>query len=179
MFLSPPLLPALLLQPAAAADLPALETLINSAYRGETSRRGWTTEADLLDGTRTSEAELTVLLAKPNALIMTCKDAAGTLLGSVYLGTHRDHVYVGMLAVRPDQQGRGVGRQLLAAAEAHARQLERPALRMTVFSARPELLAFYERLGYRRTGETEAFAPEPHHGRPRQPLTLLWLEKKW
>jgi ribosomal protein S18 acetylase RimI-like enzyme len=165
------------LTPATVADIPALVTLVNSAYRGESSRQGWTTEADLLGGTRIDEASLRELLADPGAVVLKCLTADGALLGSVYLSQHDERLYLGMLTVRPDQQARGVGKHLLAAAEAHARQLGCRVLEITVLSARPELLAWYERHGYRRTGATEPFPEGPQYGIPREPLTLLVLEK--
>ena len=166
------------LLPATEADLPALVALVNGAYRGESSRQGWTTEADLLGGTRTDEATLRAVLGDPHSTILTCRDAAGgTLLGCFHLETRADYLDLHMLAVQPTQQARGVGKRLLAAAEAHARQLGRRICRMTVLDGRPELLAFYERRGYRRTGQTEPFPEGLQHGIPRQPLTLLVLEK--
>lgn len=169
--------PDLYLTPATAADLPALVALVNSAYRGETSRQGWTTEADLLGGTRTDEATLRAVLRDPHSTILTARAADGGLLGSFHLEGRGDCLELHMLAVRPDLQARGVGKRLLAAAEAHARALGCRTCRMTVLDGRPELLAFYERRGYRRTGETEPFPEGEQHGIPTRPLTLLVLTK--
>lgn len=166
------------LTPATEADLPALVALVNGAYRGETSRQGWTTEADLLGGTRTDAAELRAVLRDPASVMLTCRDpAGGALLGSFHLEARGQTLDLHMLAVRPDSQARGVGKRLLAAAEAHAQQLGCRACRMSVLDGRPELLAFYERRGYRRTGQTEPFPEGEQFGVPRRPLTLLVLEK--
>lgn len=163
---------------ASEADVPALVALVNSAYRGEASRQGWTTEADLLGGTRTDEATLRAVLRDPASVILTCRDPAdGTLLGSFHLEACGDFLDLHMLAVRPDQQARGVGKRLLAAAEEHARHLKSRFLRMTVLDGRPELLAYYERRGYRHTGATEPFPEGEAFGVPRQPLVLLVLAK--
>ena len=169
-----------LLTAATAADIPALVALINSAYRGDSSRQGWTTEADLLGGTRTDATSLRAQLENPAAVILKCENAAdGTLLGCVYLEEKPDQrLYVGMVTVRPDQQARGVGKLLLAAAEARARLVKSRFLQMTVLAARPELLAWYERHGYQRTGATEPFPEGEAFGVPRQPLVLLVLEKQ-
>ncbi|WP_375418332.1 GNAT family N-acetyltransferase [uncultured Hymenobacter sp.] len=170
--------PDLPLTPATEADLPALAALVNGAYRGETSRQGWTTEADLLGGTRTDEAELRAVLQDPHSTVLTCRDPAdGALLGCFHLEERGDILDLHMLAVQPDLQARGVGKRLLAAAEDHARALGCRTCRMSVLDGRPELLAFYERRGYRRTGETEPFPEGPPHGVPTRPLTLLVLEK--
>ena len=166
------------LLPATEADLPALVALVNGAYRGEGSRQGWTTEADLLGGTRTDEAALRAVLQDLASTILTCRNpAGGALLGCFHLEARGNSLDLHMLAVQPTRQARGVGKRLLAAAENHARQLGCRVLRMTVLDGRPELLAFYERRGYRRTGQTEPFPEGPPHGVPTRPLTLLVLEK--
>jgi ribosomal protein S18 acetylase RimI-like enzyme len=150
--------PAQPVAPATRADVAALVTLINGAYRGESSRRGWTTEEHLLDGQRTDAEAVTQLLAEPGRVILVLRDA-GALLGCVLLEMKADSVcYLGMLTVRPDLQARGLGRQLLEAAERHA-QLELGArqVEMTVIDSRTELIAWYERRGYRATGEYRPF----------------------
>lgn len=169
--------PTLRLAPATPADLPALEILVNQAYRGAASRQGWTTEADLLDGTRIDAAELRQLLHAPGATILTAHDEPGALVGCAYLQAQPPLLYLGMLSVRPTLQGQGVGKQLLQAAEAHARQHDCHQIKITVISDRAELLAWYERHGYQRTGATEPFPTDPRFGVPRKPLVLLVLEK--
>jgi len=152
---------------AEPADAQSLVRLINSAYRGESSRRGWTTEADLLDGRRTDAEDILNLIAAADSLILLCRQG-GELLGSVHLQYQDGQVQIGMLAVNPAQQGRGIGKRLLAAAESQARQswmVER--LLMAVIPCREELIAFYERRGYRRTGIKKDFPVNP----------ALWLPK--
>ena len=163
--------------PATPADVPALATLINRAYRGEASRQGWTTEADLLDGPRLDEATLHDMLVVPAAVLLKYSSATNDLIGCVYLHQQATRLYLGTLAVAPEAQAHGVGRQLLAAAEAYAQQQQCEVIKITVLSARPELLAWYERHGYQRTGTSEAFPDTEQFGRPRQPLTLLELVK--
>lgn len=169
--------PALTFRPATAADVPALAVLVNDAYRGEASRRAWTTEAHLLDGPRTDEAALHELLEAPGAAVLQGFDAAGALVGCVYLQARADGLYLGLLSVAPAAQARGAGRQLLAAADDWARQRRCRVVKITVLAARPELLAWYERRGYVRTGATEPFPDDSRFGRPRQPLALVVLEK--
>jgi GNAT superfamily N-acetyltransferase len=143
---------------AVDADIAEIVALVNGAYRGDSGRVGWTTEADLLDGQRTDAAEIGALISAPGNVILVLRAAAG-LIGSVHL-EHRapEACYLGMLTVRPQLQGGGVGRRLLAAAEAHARgQFGARFLEMTVIDLRSELIAWYERRGYTRTGEMRPF----------------------
>ena len=154
---------------ARAEDVAAVVALVESAYRGEASRAGWTTEADLLDGQRTDAAEVGALVAAADSRILLVDDGAG-LLGSVLLADRAETAYIGMLAVRPTAQGRGVGRALLAEAERVAREtLGHATARMTALEQRPELIAWYERRGYRRSGQREPFpAGDPRFGLPRR-----------
>lgn len=168
--------------PATAADLPAIADLVNSAYRGESSRQGWTTEADYLDGQRTDPATLAADLAEqPEAVLLTLRDQAdGLLLGSVWLEPAGPEVwYLGMLTVRPDLQDRKLGREMLAAAEAYATERGARRIRMTVVSIRDTLIAWYERRGYGATGETAPFPYEDRRfGDPRRDdLGFIVMEK--
>jgi ribosomal protein S18 acetylase RimI-like enzyme len=168
--------PSPTLRAATAADAPALADLINRAYRSAPTQAGWTTEGHLLEGPRIDEATLLELLAaQPAALLQA--ELGSELAGCVYLEPQGETLYLSLLAVAPEAQAHGLGRQLLAAAEAHARQAGCHRIRMSVLALRPELLAWYERQGYRRTGASEPFPATTRFGRPRQPLTLLTLEK--
>jgi N-acetylglutamate synthase-like GNAT family acetyltransferase len=140
------------IRPARRPDVPALVELVTSAYRGDASRAGWTTEADLIDGSRTDEAELTEILDD----LLVAEDETG-LVGCCAMVPRGDVGYFGTFAVRPTLQGGGVGSALLAAAEDWAAALGLPAVEMTVLSVRAELIAYYERRGYERTGETRPF----------------------
>lgn len=162
---------------ASLDDTSRLVRLVNSAYRGEASRQGWTTEAHLLDGQRIDEEGLRDMLAVPDAAMLLCLGENDELLGSFYAHPTGSKVYLGMLAVSPAYQAQGVGKFLIQAAEDYGRQHGCTTSKMTVISVRAELIAFYERLGYRQTGETEPFPTDPRYGIPKQPLTLLVLEK--
>ncbi|QJD80831.1 GNAT family N-acetyltransferase [Spirosoma rhododendri] len=161
---------------AASADVPELNQLVNSAYRGDSSRQGWTTEADLLDGQRTSEADLLDLLSKPAGQILTYR-VGGKLLGCVYLEQTGKKGYLGMLTVAPDVQTAGIGKRLLAEAEAVGRAAGCQTITMTVLTQRHELIAWYERRGYQSTGVTKPFPDDPRFGLPKQPLTFVFLSK--
>jgi len=136
----------------------AIVALVNGAYRGESSRRGWSTEADLLGGQRTDAAAIGALLAATGTALLVARDASG-LCGCVLLEQRANRLgYLGMLTVRPDLQGAGLGRSLLAAAERTARgRFDAEFMEMTVIDLRRELIAWYERCGYRQTGELRPF----------------------
>ncbi len=166
-----------LISQATANDIPALNQLVNSAYRGESSRKGWTTEADLLGGIRTSDESLRAMLTNPSAIIL--KYVVDTqLLGCVYLEQKGADLYLGMLTVSPELQAGGIGRQLLNAAEQYARDRQCRAITMTVIPQRHELLAWYERRGYQRTGAVHPFPDDPRFGDPKVPLSFIELEKE-
>ena len=167
----------LTLSTATPADATRLACHVNAAYRGETARQGWTTESDLLDGQRIDEEGMAELLALPGAAMLLALNDAGELLGSFHAQVRGPVVYLSMLAVTPTLQTQGVGRFLLEAAENYGRRHGCTLGHMTVISVRAELIAYYERRGYHRTGATEAFPTDPRYGIPKQPLVLLVLEK--
>jgi len=164
--------------PAKQSDIPALVKLINGAYRGEGSKKGWTTEADLLDGTRTDEANISDLLSDPNAVILKCVNDESKIIACVYLQKQESRLYLGMLTVSPELQGAGVGKRLLAAADEHAIKNSCHSVFMTVISVRQELIGWYERHGYKKTGETKPFPVGEKFGIQKQPLELIVMEKE-
>ena len=160
-------------QPALPAAAGAISQLVNSAYRGEASKQGWTTEAALLDGQRTDESAIAGIIADPDQCLLTARlDPAetGEIVGCVQLSVQHGSGYLGMLTVHPARQARGLGKLLILEAEAWTRQRGCPELRMTVITLRAELLAYYERRGFRRTGRTVPFPyGDPRFGLPRRP----------
>ncbi len=149
---------------ATAADCAAIVTLVNSAYRGESSRQGWTTEADLLGGQRTDTEEILGILADPDSAILLCL-AANELLASAHLQRLGNTAHFGMFAVRPDRQNAGIGKHFLAQAEAFALSAWN-AVRMCieVITLRDTLIGYYERRGYRRTGRIKPFPTSERFG---------------
>ncbi len=159
-------------------DIPALVILINSAYRGETSKKGWTTEAHLLEGKRTNEEELTEIFSDPKNTFLKFTENE-KIIGSVLLAEKENQLYLGMLTVSPELQNGGIGKKLLAAAENHAKSLGLSSIIMTVISVREELVAWYKRHGYADTGKREAFPEsEIHVTVSDEPLEFIYLEKK-
>jgi len=161
---------------ATETDIPPLNVLINSAYRGDSSRKGWTTEADLLGGIRTTETDLRAMLANPRATILKYEQA-GSILGCVYLEEKGSELYLGMLTVSPDAQANGIGKKLMLAAEALAQEKGLSGMVMSVISVREELIAFYERRGYQKTGETIPFPKDPRFGEPKRELEFIIMQK--
>jgi len=147
------------LRAADAGDVDAIVALVDSAYRGETSRQGWTTEASLLEGQRTDVAAISAAIASANTRLIVAMDAARQLIGCGALErVDPERAYFGTFAVRPSQQGTGLGKRLLAEAERYARSdwgCER--LELQVIAQRTELIEWYERRGYERTGESKPF----------------------
>ncbi|MEU9037650.1 GNAT family N-acetyltransferase [Streptomyces sp. NPDC048352] len=170
---------ALSFRTAVAADVPALVALLDEAYRGDASRGGWTTEADFLTGQRTDADMVQQVVDAPDGALVVV-ERAGALVACCQLEHREDHVYFGMFAVRPELQGAGLGKEILAEAERRAREVwGAKEMRMTVLTVREELIAFYLRRGYRRTGELSPFFyGDPRHGIPlRDDLTLELLVK--
>ncbi len=147
---------------AGATDAPAIAALIESAYRGDESRRGWTTEADLIEGNRTNAAEIATFIAEPNAhFLMALED--GRLIGCALIRNNNGEGYFGMFAVSPRLQGGGHGKQILAHAEQSIRTFWNcKTVAMTVISIREDLIAYYQRRGYQQTATKPfPFAREP------------------
>lgn len=143
---------------AKAADVPRLRALVESAYRGDTAKQGWTHEADLLDDERTSNDELAETIADVKARVLLA-EIDGKLAGTVTIRDVGDgRAYLGMLCVDPVLQAAGIGRALIADAEDLAKDdFGANIIEMTVIDARADLIAYYERRGYSRSGETRPF----------------------
>ena len=162
---------------ATTNDIPELNILVNSAYRGESSKKGWTTEEHLLGGIRTDEEGLLQTFENESITILKYTEN-DKIIGTVSLEKQGEKLYLGMLTVSPDLQGGGVGKQLLKAAEVFAQEENISIIVMTVISVRSELIAWYERHGYIRTGETKSFPmDDPNFGMPKTFLEFVVLEK--
>ncbi|MFC4031459.1 GNAT family N-acetyltransferase [Streptomyces polygonati] len=144
-------------RPATPEDVPALVALIESAYRGESSRAGWTTEADILEGQRTDPEDVLTVITKPDSRLVAV-ESDGELVACCQLEHRGAHAYFGMFAVRPALQGAGLGKVIIAEAERFAGEEWGVAeMHMTVISVREDLIAWYVRRGYVRSGQTTPF----------------------
>jgi predicted N-acetyltransferase YhbS len=167
----------IIIRTAHPADADVIHLLVNSAYRGEGSKRGWTTEADLLGGQRTDREKVLEVLTNPDMRIELAYDD-DQLIGCVQLTREpAGSCYLGMLTVDPGRQAAGLGSRLLSHGEQVAREWGCASMRITVIHLRDELLRYYERRGYRLTGAVEPFPTDPRYGLPRTELKLLVLAK--
>ena len=164
---------------ATEADVDAVVVLVTRAYRGDASRAGWTTEADLLDGERIDPEVLRADIARPGSrVVLGLRD--GALLACAHVADLGERAYFGMFAVEPTCQAGGIGRAMVAECERIARDEWRlPKMQMTVIDLRDTLIAWYQRLGYRRTGQHHPFPyGDPRFGIPRRDdLRFEVLEK--
>lgn len=154
--------------------------LVNSAYRGESSRRGWTTEADLLDGQRVDREKVKAMIEAPGASIMIAHLGA-ELVACVHLSVIGFECMISMVTVRPEDQKKGLGKAVLREAERWARQQGCYSTYMKVLTARADVIAWYERQGYFRTGEFDKFPyGDESFGIPkRQDLKFEILRKRF
>ena len=163
---------------AGKKDIPRIVELLNMAYRGDHSRKGWTTEADLIAGNvRSDEKNVADVMDIPGSVFLVYEGPTG-LLGCVNLQQQGKRTYLGMFAVDPESQGMGIGKQLLSASDSHAREQGCTSIYMTVISLRKELIDWYLRHGYSDTGERKPFPEDGLTGKHMRELEFCILEKK-
>jgi ribosomal protein S18 acetylase RimI-like enzyme len=166
-----------MIEKANLVDVSELNRLVNSAYRGESSKKGWTHESELIGGIRTTGAGLTQTIGQANTTIFKYLEN-DQIIGCVLLEQQPDSLYLGMLTVSPTLQGGGIGKKLLAAAEEMAQSLGVLTISMTVVSVRTELIDWYKRHGYQATGQTKPFPMDDRNfGEPKQFLEFIVMEK--
>ncbi len=163
---------------ANAADAGAIRDLLNSAYRGEGSKQGWTTEAHLIAGeVRTDTDTILQVMQQANSVFLKYTNEQNEVIGCVNLQQHDTKIYLGMFSVSPVLQGGGIGKMLLGAADEYAIQLKCSAIYMTVISIRTELINWYQRHGYKDTGVRKPFIEDGLTGKHLQTLEFMVLEK--
>ena len=163
---------------AIPADITAITTLLNSAYRGESSKQGWTNEAHLIGGNqRTDEPSMQQVMSLANSIVLKYVSEEQQIIGCVNLQLHGSKIYLGMFSVAPQLQGLGIGKQLLQAAEEYAQAVQCSTIYMSVIDVRDELINWYLRNGYSKTGERKAFIEDAVSGNHLQPLAFIFLEK--
>lgn len=159
-------------------DIVTIKNLLNSAYRGEASKKGWTTEANLIAGdTRTDDATVKATMQQAGSVFLKYTNEEGILIGCVNLQQHGNKIYLGMFSVSPAVQGGGIGKKLLYAAEEYAKHISCNSIYMSVISVRTELINWYQRHGYTDTGARKAFIEDGITGKHLQPLEFMTLEK--
>ncbi len=137
------------IRPAISSDLPRLIPMINAAFSVET----------FLQGPRTDEQRLAEAMEK--GIVFVAENADGRPLASVYTELRGNRGYAGMLAVDPNLQRSGLGREMMQAAEGHFRAHGCDTLEITVLSLRPELLPLYSRFGFVAAGAEPFHYPHP------------------
>jgi GNAT superfamily N-acetyltransferase len=168
------------IQFANKEDIIAIKHLLNAAYRGDSSRKGWTHEADLIGGdVRTDDNNVREVMDLPGSIFLKYLDEDGSIIGCVNLQNQGANLYLGMFSVRPEIQGKGLGKALLAAADEYAGYLGIARIKMTVISVRAELIAWYNRNGYLPTGELIPFHEDSLTGNHLQPLFFAVLVKEF
>jgi GNAT superfamily N-acetyltransferase len=172
----------LIFQKAELSDASAIAQLVNSAYRGEASRKGWTTEADLLDGLRTTTADVAQIIKREDAFVLLGilnNEIVATISCEWQAIAGNNTAHFGMIVVKPTLQNKGYGKKIIQAAEALTRREWRVVgFHMAVISLRHELIMFYEKLGYERTGEFKDFPINPELWQPKvEGLNLQYLAK--
>lgn len=166
---------------ATPADACALVALINGAYRPPSQSPGWTAETGIIEGSRTDERTVATEIGGDGRYLVGSEVLGGPIVTCVSVTPMRDSaLYLSAIAVDPARQDHGIGRSLLGEVERQGRAGGIEVLRMSVIDARRELIAWYERRGFVRTGEVLDFPyGDDSVGRPlRQDLSLVVLEKR-
>lgn len=164
---------------AQPSDAAAINTLVNSAYRGESSRKGWTTEADMLDGIRTDSDQLKEIIDRKNSVMLVAVNG-DDFCGCVHLEKKSFTCHLGMLTVSPTLQNFGLGKEILAASENFAKnEWDCDEINIHVISARKELISWYERRGFELTGDEKLFPMnDPKFGIPKVAEIKFLVMKK-
>jgi ribosomal protein S18 acetylase RimI-like enzyme len=163
---------------ATLEDIPQLVALLNAGYRGNLSKAGWTTEANIIEGTiRTDYENVKELMLQPGAIFLKTTNHKNEIEACVFLQKKINKLYLGMLCVSPLLQAKGTGKQLMAAAVKHATELGCVSIFMKVISIRHELIAWYQKQGYINTGIKEPFPTDEKFGKPLLPIEFIILEK--
>jgi ribosomal protein S18 acetylase RimI-like enzyme len=163
---------------AAVADITTIKDLLNISYRGETSKQGWTTEAELIAGNiRSDEKSVQQVMEQNGSIFLKYLNNEQQIIACVNLQLHEDKIYLGMFSVLPRLQGGGIGKQLLQAADEYAKHLHCKAVYMSVISVRTELIEWYKRHGYVDTGERKPFPEDGLTGKHLRELEFMIMEK--
>tara|TARA_B110001454_G_scaffold106457_1_gene100209 strand:- start:48881 stop:49408 length:528 start_codon:yes stop_codon:yes gene_type:complete len=164
---------------AQTSESKTIADLVNSAYRGDSSKAGWTTEAHLLDGQRTDANEIKEKIEEKNTFILTAREN-GEIIGSCELVSDpaASELYFGMFTIKPTSQNKGLGKEFLKHVEQLAEEWKLKTIKMTVITLRRELIEYYVRRGFRVTNEFIPFPTEERFGLPKvENLEMVYLVK--
>jgi len=164
---------------ASKSDAEAIAQLVNKAYRPETGSAGWTHESDFVSGNRTSAGQVAEIMSTPDSVILVgLKDSE--IVACIQVEKDGKNSHIGMLAVNPNLQGAGAGKHMLAHAESYANEsFCSEKFIMAVVSSRSELIAFYLRRGYQKTGAVHDYPLSAGVGTPKlSDLKIEALEKR-
>ncbi len=149
---------------AKIEDIPQIVDLVNISYRSK-EFKGWTSEADIVKGDRINNAQVQELFQNDSKVFVMFKDEE--LIGCVHVHKQNDSCYIGMLTTHPNVQNMGIGKEILKLAEEHSiKNYSINCFEMSVLSVREELINFYERRGYKRTGDNEPYPVNANVGTP-------------
>ncbi|KAL7628387.1 hypothetical protein AAE478_002589 [Parahypoxylon ruwenzoriense] len=151
---------------ATLDDAACLQELVQSAFRSEDSRPNWTADMDLSSRFRVDVEKVIAQISKPDGAILIATDSSGIPIASVEISKRgADLVRLSMLAVDHRRQRGGIGRRLLAYTEDYSRRtwgVKKAGL--NALSTRQELILWYLRCGYRKTGELTPFPSDRNDG---------------
>jgi GNAT superfamily N-acetyltransferase len=156
-----------------------ITALVNSVYRGENSKKGWTTEAYFLDGIRITSGKVGQIIREENSVILLAM-LEDKMLGCVHLEKEKDFGWLGMLSVDVNYQAHGIGKVIIDKSERYVKEVFGcNVMQMKVIGKRKELIEYYLRRGYKFTGEREDFlSTAGTFGDPKEPLHFVILSKK-
>jgi len=162
---------------ATEMDAESIAEIVNGAYRPKKGEGGWTHESDLVKGDRTTPDQVRTLIKDSSVVVGLSADA---IVCCAHVAIEHGAAHIGMLAVSPKLQATGLGKALLGYAERYATEvLGASDMVLIVLRNRPELIAFYLRRGYERTGEFQAYPTDLSVGTPvRDGLELDVLRKR-
>ncbi|MDD4978418.1 MAG: GNAT family N-acetyltransferase [Gallionella sp.] len=152
---------------ACKADASEITRLVNQAYRPKNRLAGWTHESDLVNGSRTNTGQIISILSRADSTIIIGL-RSNLIIACIHLEKIGRDIHFGLFAVDPEYQGIGIGKEMLKLAENYVVERFGPKkIVMTVLSARHELINFYLRCGYRRTGNITDYPTDAGIGTPK------------
>ncbi len=160
---SPQLGLAISVRRAHADDSPAIAALVNRAYQ---------VESFFVDGERTNAAEIAEMSRTGAFLVL--EQARGELAAAVFVDSHGDSAYIGMLSVSPDMQGRGLGKRLVRIAEALGEAMGCSSVGLKIVNLREDLGRWYRSLGYEEVGTSEYVRHRP----VKQPCHFIEMRRR-